>query len=174
MNTREAIRSTARIGSFCARHGIALVVTVGVGCVCWTILYFTLLLWAVAGNEGLGSPVAYPIGLILIVAAGTGIGLTLLLPSTALAEWYARRRGWPVLAQVPISMGLLALLCLCMFTIAARDTPIVLRGLSKGFWNLWLINLIPLGIYWWTAQSVPLVLSLVRRWAPENQESEGM
>lgn len=168
MNGDKVIRNAGRIGSFCARHFLALAVTVAAACVIWTIAYFALLLWAVLAGGGIGGPLAYPAGLLCFVVATTAACLILLFPATALAEWFARRCGFPIVAQIPFSVAALALLCLVAVSIAsAVGSQPALQGVSVGFGVLFLTLLMPLGLYWWAAQSVPLLFSLiqrVRRW----------
>jgi hypothetical protein len=164
MNGSEVIQRAGRIGSFCARHLLALAVTVAAACVVWTIIYFALLLWAVFTDSGLGGPLAYPAGLLFFFVATTVVSLVLLLPSTAIAEWFARRRGLPILAQIPVSIVALALLCLVAGGIAsAVGSQPTFHGVSVGFGVLFLALLMPLGLYWWAAQSIPLLLSLIHR-----------
>jgi hypothetical protein len=163
MNENQAIRTAGQIGGFFARHFFALLVTVAVAGALWTVTYFALLLWAIFGGGGLGSPASYPAGLLLIFVGGTAVSVVLLLPSTGLAEWFSRRRGLPILAQIPISVAVLAFLCLAIGGIAsAIGSQPSLRGVSMSF-ILFLAHLVPLGIYWWAAQSGPLLLSLLRR-----------
>jgi hypothetical protein len=163
MNESTAVWA-ARIGGFLARHFLALLVTVAVPCVLWTVTYFALLLWAGFSGGGLGSPASYPLGLLFVLAAGTAASIILFLPSTALAEWFVRRRGLPVLSQVPIALALFAVLCLATVGVYAALVPQPgFRGLSFGFGGLFLVNLLPLGLYWWSAQGGPLLLSLLRR-----------
>jgi hypothetical protein len=158
------LQTAGRIGSFFARHSLALLVTVAAPCVLWTVTYGALLLWALVVGGGVGSPASYPLTLLVILLAGTAGALTLLLPSTALAEWWARRRGLPVLAQIPLSVAILAGLSLAVAGIASAVVfqPSV-RGVSVSFGALFLVHLLPLGLYWWVAQSGPLLLSLLRR-----------
>lgn len=164
MNGSQAIQTAGRIGSFCARHFLALVLTVVAACVIWTVAYAALLLWAVFTGGGGGGPLAYPAGLLFSFVATTTACLALLFPSTALAEWFARRCGFPVLAQIPVSVVALALLCLAVVGIAsAIGSQPTLRGVSVGFGVLFLSLLVPLGLYWWAAQSGPILLSLLRR-----------
>ena len=164
MNASQAIQTAGRIGSFCARHFLALGVTVAAACLVWTVIYFALLLWAVFTNSGIGGPLAYPAGLLFFFVATTAASLILLFPSTALAEWFSRRRGFPILAQIPVSVAVLALLCLIAVSIAsAVGSQPTLHGVSVGFGVLFLVLLVPLGLYWWAAQSVPLLLSLINR-----------
>ena len=164
MNESQAIQTAGRIGSFCARHFLALGVTVAAACAVWTVTYFALLLWAVLVGGGLGSPLAYPAGLLFFFVATTAASLVLLFPATALAEWFARRRGFPILVQIPVSVVALALICFVVVSIAsAAGSQPTLRGVSVGFGVLFLALLVPLGLYWWMAQSGPLVLSLLGR-----------
>ena len=152
MNGRHTIQITGRVGFFCARHFLALLLTVLAGCLLWTVVYFALLLWAAFAGGGLGGPLAYPAGLLFFLVAGSAASLVLLLPATALAEWFARWHGFPVLAQIPLSVAFLALLCFA---------AVGLRS-SLSFGVLFLSLLLPLGLYWWVAQSAPLALSLLR------------
>ncbi len=164
MNAGQAIQTAGRIGGFCARHFLALLVTVVVPCVIWTIVYFALLLWAVFTNGGIGGPLAYPAGLLFFFLAASVASLLLFLPSTALAEWFAKRHAFPILAQIPISVAILALLCLMLVSIAAAvGAPPSVRGFSLGFGVLFVSQLLPLGLYWWSAQSGPLLVSLAKR-----------
>ncbi|HCN28394.1 MAG TPA: hypothetical protein DIT64_06415 [Verrucomicrobiales bacterium] len=160
MNGNKVIQNAGRIGSFCARHFLALAVTVAAACVIWTITYFALLLWAVLAGGGIGGPLAYPAGLLFFIVAATAACLILLFPATALAEWFARRCGFPIVAQIPLSVAALALLCLVASAVGAQPT---LQGVLVGFGVLFLTLLMPLGLYWWAAQSVPLLLSLIQR-----------
>jgi hypothetical protein len=165
MNESQAPKHAAgRIGGFCARHFFALLVTVAVPCVLWTVAYFALLLWSMFTDGGLGGPLAYPAGLLFFFVAATVASLVLLFPSTALAEWFARRHAFPILAQIPISVAILALLCFGIVTLtAAVGAPSSFQGVSIGFGILFIAHLLPLGFYWWAAQSGPLLLSLFRR-----------
>lgn len=160
MNGNKLVQNAGRIGSFCARHFLALTVTVAAACVIWTITYFALLLWAVLAGGGIGGPLAYPAGLLFFIVATTAACLILLFPATALAEWFAHRCGFPIVAQIPFSVAALALLCLVASAVGSQPT---LQGVSVGFGVLFLTLLMPLGLYWWAAQSVPLLLSLIQR-----------
>lgn len=163
MNGRQAIRTAGCIGSFCARHLLALCVTVGALCVIWTATYLGLLLWAIFAGGGIGGPLAYLAGLLFFFLVGTVASLVLLFPSTALAEWFARRRSLSICAQVPMSVAVLALLCLVISGVmAAIGSQPSFRGISVSFGMLFVAHLLPLGIYWWTAQSGPLLLALLR------------
>ena len=164
MNKSQAIQTAVGISGFCARHLLALVVTIAVPCVLWTITYLALLLWAGFTGGGIGGPLAYPVGLMFVFVAAAVASLVLLLPSTALAEWFAKRCGFPILAQIPISVAILAALYFVLVAVAAAaGAPGSFQGVSVGFALLFAAHLLPLGLYWWTAQSGPLLVSLFKR-----------
>ena len=161
MNTRQTLHNAGRLGGFLARHFMALLVTVALALVLWTVTYFALLLWAGFAGGGIGSPASYPFGLLFGVVAGTLVSTTLFLPSTAFAEWIACRCGLPILAQIPITVAFFALLCLIIAAVASIiGSALSLQSISISFSVLLLVHLIPLGLYWWVAQSVPLLVSL--------------
>jgi hypothetical protein len=151
--------------SFCGRHFVALLVTVAAAGIVWTIVYFALLLWAVFSNGGLGGPFAYPAGLLFAVVATAVAGLIFFLPSTGFAEWIARRRGLPILAQIPISVASLVILCAVAVSVARviRHEDFALKGFLGWIGFLVAVQLLPLGLYWWTAQAGPLMLSILQR-----------
>lgn len=152
MNGGRIMQHASRLGFFCVRHLVAALLTVSAGCLLWTVIYFVLLLWAGSAGGGMGSPLTYPIGLLLFLVAGAAVSLALLFPATALAECLARWLGFPILVQIPLGVAFLALLCLAAASIQS----------SISFNVLFLSLLLPMGLYWWVAQSAPLACSLLR------------
>ena len=150
---------------FCGRHFFALLVIVVLACVAWTVAYFALLFWATVSGGGIGGPLAYPAGLLFAAVATVAAGIAFFLPSTRFAEWFARRRGLPILAQIPISLVCLGVLCLILVGVvqANRQEPFAIKTFLG--WTAFLIGiqLLPLGIYWWIAQAGPLAMSVLRR-----------
>ena len=158
------LNETLRLGSFYARHLLALTITVVALSVLWTVAYFVLLLVAVFHGGGIGSPIAYPIGLVILASGSLIVGLTLLFPATAVAEWIVTRRKLPILAQIPLSIASLGLLCLIVAVILpSHSSATTLPDLFARGAMLFGLMLPPMGVYWWTAQGGPLVLALLRR-----------
>jgi hypothetical protein len=154
----------ANLAFFILRHAIASFATIVAACLLWTVAYFALLLWAVAANAGLGGPLAYP-GMLLVVAVAAIFASTLLFfPATALAEWVCSRARWPVLAQIPVTVGMLAMLCITMAAIfpALRGQPISADAVITGGAWFFGLSLLPIGIYWWIAQAGPLLRGAAR------------
>jgi hypothetical protein len=167
MNDGARSRGTntaATLAGFVLRHGVASLATVVAACAIWTVTYLVLLLWAIAANGGLGGPLAYPGGLLVVALAAGLASLFLFFPATALAELACRRKALPILAQIPISVALLAALCvLAAFAIEAfRDppatAPVVARLCAWAFG----LSLVPIGFYWWIAQAGPLLRAALR------------
>ena len=111
-------RHVISIGGFAARHFVAMFVVVAGACILWTVAYFALLLWAVLSGGGVGGPLAFPVGLLLVLVASALAVVVLLMPSAALAERMARWLQLPILAQIPLSVGFLAALCLSAGVVA--------------------------------------------------------
>ncbi len=144
----------AAAGGLLARHFLALAATVVVLTVLWTAIYILLLLWALLGGEGLGSPLAYPLGLLILLGGAVAAGLCLFLPATALAEWVARRRGCRVLAQIPLATIFFLIFCLFgggLWALAAGASFTAGAAAVRGL-NLFVLLLLPFGLYWWVAQ----------------------
>jgi hypothetical protein len=99
--------------------------------------------------------------MVLLVLLGVVASVALFLPSTVIAERLVRARGLPGWAQIPISIGMLSVLCLVLTGLAAvagfTDSALRTAG------TIFLAALVPMGLYWWSAQSGPMVISLLRR-----------
>ena len=150
-----------RIAAFLFRHAVAVAGVVLAGLLLWTFVYFALLLWALIVGGGIGGPLAYPAGLLVVLGMSLSASLALLFPATAIAERLGKRLRWPVLAQIPLSVGVAGAICV---SISLLSMP---GEFAKGLQTaaiLWAANLLPLGLYWWIAQSGPLILSGIDRW----------
>jgi hypothetical protein len=167
MNDNSTGRSTklvATLVSLAIRHAVASVATIVAACAVWTVVYAALLLWAIVANDGLGGPLAYPGGLLLVaVAAGVGC-LLLFFPATVSAELICRNRALPILMQIPVSVAALAALCALAGVILRASAAVLPFGASVSGFVLWLfmLSLLPIGFYWWIAESAPLVRSAIR------------
>lgn len=167
------------MASLTIRHGVASLATIVAACVIWTVTYVALLLWAMVSDGGLGGPLAYPAGLVFVALAASVACLLLFFPATASAEWICQSRRLPVLAQIPVSVAVLAALCLAVGILAGTSTAAVPFGKSAGGFSGWLfaLSLLPVGFYWWVAQAAPLLRSAVshlrasRRGQAESQGS---
>jgi hypothetical protein len=166
----QVLRIAGSIGLFCLRHAVAMALTIAIPCLLWTVAYLGLLLYAMVTGGDLGGPLAYPVGLLFVLSTATAACLFLLFPSTALAEWIGRRSSLPILTQIPISIGILAILSLVLTLILDQRFLQALpfapgQKLNPGITTavLFCAHLLPLGFYWWVAQSIPLLSALFSR-----------
>src|SRR3954452_7083544 len=125
MNDKSSGRArtlASSIASVAIRHAVASFAMIAAACAIWTVAYVALLLWAIVSNSGLGGPLAYPGGLLL-AAVTVAVGCFLLFfPATVAAELICRRRALPILAQIPVSVAVLAALCVAEGVIVHAST----------------------------------------------------
>lgn len=155
----------ATIASAAIRHAVASFATIAAACAIWTGAYAALLLWAIVSNSGLGGPLAYPGGLLFVAVTAAVACLVLFFPATVAAEWICRRRSLPILAQIPVSVAVLAALCSAEGAIVYSVTSAMPFGASLSSFIVWLflLSLLPIGFYWWIAEAAPLVRAAINR-----------
>lgn len=164
MNKRKAIGTAVRVGGFFARHLLALGVLVAVPCVLWTVAYFLLLVVAMVTNEAFGHPILFPLMFAFLFAVALAFGIFVCLPITSVAEWIARRKGWPILVQLPLSVGGLGLLLLMGVVAAVATDPADPSGGIVMWMAGFVVSIVPFCCYWGAVQAFPLVLAGLR-WA---------
>lgn len=158
------MNSATTLAFLVLRHGVASLATIVAACAIWTVAYLVLLLWAIAANGGLGGPLAYPGGLLVVALAAGLASLVLFFPATALAEWACHRRSLPILAQIPLSVALLAALCILAGSAieAFRDPSATTAAVVRLCAWVFGLSLVPIGFYWWIAQAGPLLSAALR------------
>lgn len=167
MNDKSAsreVRPCHGMAWLAIRHGVASLATIVAACAVWTLTYVALLLWAFASDGGLGGPLAYPGGLLVVSVTAAVACLLLFFPATALAEWICRRRALPILVQIPVSVAMLATLCiLAGITVQVFRNPIPFgESVTRFSAGLFGLSLLPVGFYWWIAQAGPLLRAVTR------------
>jgi len=88
-----------------ARHFLFVVFAMLAGCVLWTIVYVLLLCVAVIGNFGIGGPLAYPAGIMAVVASCIFLGWGVFAPASAIGAIACAVFKFPRLAAIPIVTG---------------------------------------------------------------------
>lgn len=164
MDPARTLLTLGKISAFFLRHAIATTAIVLVSCALLTAGYVVLLMWAMVAGGDPGGALFYPAGLLVCLAGGLSLSLLVFFPCTALAEWIAKRKALPFLFQIPISAGILAAACLLFAIvtgIARRQAT--LEHIVFGSAIPLAMLLLPLGFYWWIAQSGPLLHRVYRR-----------
>jgi hypothetical protein len=142
------------------RHAIAGAVVVAGAVALTTALYFALLVGAAVAGVPLGGPLVLPFLMLLALVAGVAAVGFVLFPVTALAEWIFTRYRLPWAVQLPLATAFLS-----AYVVSISPWVAVSRGVPLSAAPVWaglafVLLLIPLGIYWWTAQSVLWVAGL--------------
>jgi hypothetical protein len=156
-----AIRPAIR---FAAKHAVAsAVVTAGIVTLT-AVSYIALLAWAALTGGGLGGPLALPFLVLFAFVAAIAAAALILFPATALAEWICARREMGVGWQIPVSVA-----CMAACVVAAAGVMSALRGTSlhgtaSAAGILFVVLLVPLGVYWWSMQSTDWLLRHGERW----------
>jgi hypothetical protein len=127
-------------------------------------LYIALLAWAALTGGGLGGPLALPFLVLFALVASIATAALILFPATALAEWICARREMALGWQIPIAVA-----CMAACVAAATMAMFLLRGTSlqsaaAAAGMLFVVLLIPLGVYWWSMQSTDWLLRHGERW----------
>lgn len=161
-----------RVGGFFTRHAVASLVAVVAACVLLVITFIGLLIAASIMDAPLGHPCALPMFLLLFAIVTTGLCAIVFFPITAAAEMIAWRYKLSIIMQFPISLAFFTLLCPMGVGIAmATGASLTIQDASVTVGVLLLAGVLPLSLYWWTLQSVPLLLSFVR-WLRSRREHD--
>ena len=146
------------------KHAVAATV-VGASIIAVTAAsYFALFAWAVMLGEPLGGPLAFPFMIVLAVAASTISIVAVLFPATVLTDWICAGRQIRLPWQIPIAAAVMGawLLTLTMIAGAARGDMVGSTAVSTGI--VFLLLLVPLGLYWWSMQTADWILGATMRW----------
>lgn len=134
------------------------------GCILWTAAYAIMLAIAVIFNQGVGGPLAYPVGIIAIVTAIILVGCGVFAPASAVGAFFCKVFGLPRLAAIPVVFGsAFALSYLLYWAYIELTTTHSMPAASIILKNFIVFLSIPLGVYWWLAEG-PLTISDALRW----------
>ena len=79
-------------------------------------------------------------------------------------DWLQEQHGIVATeAQIPISVAVLAVFCFAISGVIVATGAHPLGYFFTDFVLLFLAHLVPLGLYWWVAQSGPILISLLQR-----------
>ena len=149
---------------YLCRHLAAISILAAITAVLWTVVFFALLLYALVTSGGIGSPVAYPIVLILLVVGVVSVGLLIFAPACAFGRFAVSITGLPRLAAIPIVFAAGAALshfAYCLYICALTTHP--MPTAATVFLNYLTYLSIPLGAYWWATDGPFALIDALRR-----------
>jgi hypothetical protein len=152
------------IGAFVLRHLVA-VPLIGVAlCFGWIVLYFLLLAIAIVSDSGIGSPLAFPAGLLLIVVSTAFLGWGVFTPACAVGAVVCGVFRLPKLAEIPIVWAAACLLGYALSLICLRVMiPESMPGNAQAMIASVMFLSIPVGIYWWLTEGPFALFDLGKR-----------
>lgn len=168
------MRTAVAIVAFGLRHFLAVCIAMILGCVAWTILYLLLLLCAICFNEGVGSPIAYPAGLLAIAMTCSAVGWGVFTPATGIGRIFCWLTQFPLLSAIPVvaisAFGISCLISMLVPSVILDKTAPSVWVVLKYF-SLYLS--IPLTIYWWLTEGPGALTDAIMRWlAGRSEKSE--
>lgn len=151
--------------SFLVRHLLAVLMAAAAGCVLWTILYLILLLVAGVFNKGLGGPLAYPAGVIMILATTVIVGWGVFAPACAVGAGVCAWFKLPRLAAIPMVTGSAFGISYLLFWVCNPLVPTHSMPSAAVVLREFVIFVSgPLGLYWWITEGPGAIFDALRRW----------
>lgn len=158
--------------TFAVRHALATPLSIVAGCVLWSVAYLLLLLWAVISGQGLGGPLAYPAGIVMIVVGGGLIGWGIFAPACAVGALFCGVTGFSRFAAIPVTFiagFLFSYLIDWAFVECVTTSPMPSFATILGNYAMFLS--VPLGGYWWITESPGAMFEAFRRWRAKRRLS---
>lgn len=157
--------------AFVLKHLICAVLAAVVAGVCWVVVYFGLLIWAMIGDAGVGSPLALPVGLLFILCGVFLLCVAVFAPACAAGRVFCYISGLPDFSAIPV---VLVVAVLVSSGITQMIDPNEIQEVSDmvgggGFLIRAALISVPLGIYWWMTEGTSALVDAVKRW--HNQRS---
>lgn len=165
------MRNAVAIIAFGLRHFLAVCIAIIIGCVVWTVGYFGLLLYAICFNEGLGSPLTYPAGLLGIGFICSFVGWGIFTPASGLGRIFCWLTQLPLLAAIPVvalSAFAFSYLISALVPLSFLDEPVPSAWVTLKYFILCLS--IPLAIYWWLTEGINALSDAIMRWQATRSE----
>ena len=159
--------------TFFARHLLFVAFAMVAGCIAWTIAYFLLLVVAVVTNEGVGGPLAFPAGIIAVLAACGFLGWGVFAPASAIGAVFCRVFRLPRIAAIPVVTVAAFLLSYLIYwayieMVTTHSMPSMLTVLK----NFAIYLSIPLGAYWWLTEGPGALFDSFRRWIGRRRQNK--
>lgn len=159
--------------SFVVRQFVIVLLAMAVGCALWTVAYLGLLAVAVMGNHGVGGPLAFPAGILAVVATCAVVGWGISAPASAIGAVFCKIFHLPKIAAIPVVFCggfLLSYLFYWAFTGILASDPVPPAWMVLKNFTIFLS--IPLGIQWWLTEGPGAVFDGFRRWIRSRRKSE--
>ncbi|MCP5541079.1 MAG: hypothetical protein H7A52_13130 [Akkermansiaceae bacterium] len=159
--------------TFLARHFLFVAFAMVACCIAWTIAYFVLLVVAVVTNQGVGGPLAFPAGIIAVLAACGFLGWGVFAPASAIGAVFCGVFRLPRIAAIPVVTVAAFLFSYLIYwayieMVTTHSMPPMLTVLK----NFTIYLTIPLGAYWWLTEGPGALFDSFRRWIGRRRQNK--
>lgn len=157
--------------AFVLKHLVCAVLAAVVAGFGWIVVYYGLLIWAMIGDAGVGSPVALPVGILPVSFTAFVVCVAVFAPACAAGRVFCYISGLPDFSAIPV---VLVAAVLVSFGVTQMIDPNEVQGVramvgGEGFLVRAARISVPLGIYWWMTEGTSALVDAVKRW--HNQRS---
>lgn len=167
------MKAVIPVFTFLARHFLFVVLAMIAGCVIWTFAYLVLLAIAVITDQGLGGPLAFPAGIIIVVASCVFLGWGVFAPASATGAIFCGLFRLPRIAAIPV-------VCLAVFIFSyliywaciELVTTHSMPPISTVLKNFGIFLSVPLGVYWWLTEGPGVLFDSFRRWIRQRRPNK--
>ena len=165
------MKNAIAIIAFAIRHFLAVIISMALGCIAWSLFYLFLLLYALCFGGSLGSPIAYPLGLLLICSACAWIGWGIFAPAAGIGRIFCWFTAWPQMTAIPIVFASAFAL---LYLVYLLSPALLLEAPVPSPWvvlkNFTLFLSVPLAIYWWLTEGFGALTDAIMRWLADRSE----
>lgn len=151
------------ISLFVTRHFLLVCATLLLANVAWTFLYFILLAYASLTNSGMGGPLAWPAGLVLVSFVCLGVGWGIFTPACAVGRVFRDRFRRSTLYTIPIVFATGYFITLAIDQLILGQIRPGSSGPAKVFLFYLLFLSIPLVVYWWISEGSIVLLAASKK-----------
>jgi len=152
---------------FGIRHLLAVGAVMACLCILWTAAYLVLLIVAVIGGGGIGGPLAWPAGIIVILVLCGTVGWGVFTPACAIGSGIQRYFRLAKLWAFPVAVITSALPFVAIVILELSGRQGVPAGFAATPWTLaicFTIQVVLFGGYWWLTEGPGALWDLFQKW----------
>jgi hypothetical protein len=158
--------------TFVARHFVCVLLAMLVGCVLWAVVYAALLLTAVVTDQGLGGPLAFPVGIVSVIVVCVFVGWGIFAPASAAGAVFCGMFRLPRLAAIPVVfLAAFVFGYLLYWAFIEMLTTHPMPPIGTVLKNFVVYLSIPLGAYWWLTEGPGALFQVFWRWLRSRRKS---
>lgn len=157
--------------AFFLRHFVFGIVAMFIGCVIWTLAYFALLVFAMLTDSGVGSPFAYPAGIIGVIGMVIIFSWGLFAPACGLAAAICHFLKLSRLATLPAAWIIAASISIGLRKLLPATFPDSQASLAAIILTHFVALALPVVLYWSLTEGPWALIAILRKHLKKNTYS---